>query len=365
LDGVIRRLMARSPAERFQTPAELIATLNSVLQSPDAVLQPRPSSQMSPTGEQYQSPAKLRELLEMLAAPNDPSGEQEVQAHPGGVQSLSLSLDGRLLLSGGLDQTLRLWETQPMRQTRCLAEDVGAVEQVCLTPKAKWAASCSLGPSGEAGVVQLWDLASGREVRRFRGRSDKMRCVAVSPDGRRVAVGDDRTIFICSVDKPGSPSLSLNGHTDQVSSVTFLPGETLLSGSQDGTLRLWDIKTGELKQSRNSHIGPVAAAAFGGTSRRLAMAGNAVRIRQADGSSTLLNGHEGPVLCLAFSADGQLLLTGGSDETVRLWRAADGEELCCLQGHTDKVRVVVFSPDSKFGYSGSADGTIHRWPLPG
>jgi WD40 repeat protein len=282
------------------------------------------------------------------------------------VQSLSLSADGHLLLSGGLDQTLRVWQPERLRETRCIADHVGAVEQVALTPRARWAATCAAHPAPEEPIVQLWELANGREIRRLRGLTGPVRCVAVASDCRHVAAGsDDGTIRLWAVDKQGSPSLCLSDHTDSVTCLVFLhSGEFLLSASQDGTVRLWDVKAGKVKTTLNGHVGPIVSLALGGASRRLAFAGNRVRIRQHDGSSTVLAGHRGPVLCLAFSSDGERVLTAGSDHTVRLWRADTGEELCCLQGHTSTVRAVVFGPDGTVAYSGSADGTIRRWSLP-
>jgi len=208
-------------------------------------------------------------------------------------------------------------------------------------------------------------VGTGRELRRLPGLTGKVLCLAVAPDGRRIAAGDGKSIRIWAVDQPGSPSVCLTSHTDLVSAVAFLNGgKTLLSGSHDGTVRLWDVETGKVKEALKSRIGPVAAVAFGGPSRCLAIAGRCVRLRQANGSSVMLLGHEGPVPCLDFSSDGRLVLTGGTDQTVRLYRAEDGQELCCLRGHTGKVRAVVFSPSGKAAYSGSADGTIRRWPLP-
>src|SRR5262249_3855293 len=150
----------------------------------------------------------------------------------------------------------------------------------------KWAASCSLRLFREDMVVQLWELAGGTQRRRLKGHTDMVVCVAVAPDGRRVAAGSaDQTAHVWAVDQQGSPSVSLNGHTGTVSSVAFLSGgDGLLTGSHDGTVRLWDARTGAARGVVNGHVGKVEAVAFGGPSKRLAVAGEGLQLRQADGS---------------------------------------------------------------------------------
>jgi hypothetical protein len=349
LDALVQRLMAPSPADRFQSPAELIAALDGVLRGVPAAAAP-------PTAVRPTAPATL----------TSPAGDVLwAEAHAGGVQALCIGANGELLLSGGLDETLRLWDAAGLQEVRCLAGDVGPVAGLALAPGGAWAASCALRLFKSDMVVQLWDLASGRERGRLRGHERKIHCVAVAPDGRRVAAGGaDHTVHVWTLDSPGAPALCLRGHADAVRSVVILPGgNSLLSGGYDGTVRQWDARTGAAKGSLPVQAGKIEALAFSGPGNRLAIAGGRLRLRQADSKLLTLPGHRGPVLCVAFSADGQWLLSGGSDGSVRLWWAADGREVCRLEGHRDRVQAVVFSPCGRVAFSGSRDGTIRRWPL--
>ncbi|MBM4071365.1 MAG: hypothetical protein FJ271_20870 [Planctomycetes bacterium] len=354
VNDLVKRLMARNPDDRFQTPADAIEAIDDILQ---AKTKSRPKAGVAVT------PASAVTSHAVLSTA--PTVAHSADAHPGGVCALSMSADGKLLLSGGQDETLRLWDPDRLVELRCIAGDVGPVEDACLAPSGKWAASCALRLFKSDMVVQLWEIASGGQRRRLKGHDDTVFCVAISPDGRRVAAGGgDKSIFIWSVDQPGSPSIRLNGHTAAVSHVVFLPpGDVLLSGSHDGTLRIWDSKTGASKGSSRSPVGAIEGVAVFGTGKRLALAGHGLQIRQANGAFTQLKGHQGTVLCAAFSPNGERLLSGGGDGSVRLWKAGDGIEERCFQGHSGKVRAVAFSPDGKTLFSGGEDGTIRRWSL--
>jgi WD40 repeat protein len=95
----------------------------------------------------------------------------------------------------------------------------------------------------------------------------------------------------------------------------------------------------------------------------VALAGDRVVLRDADGRVQTLAGHEDGALCVAFSAEGAFVATGGRDQTVRVWRAADGAEVATFDGHVGAVRAVAFAPDRRHVYSGGADGTVRRWPV--
>jgi WD40 repeat protein len=339
-------MMAKSPDDRFSTPEEVVKAIDAYL---NGVHWPSPR----PTAE-----AKAPSTTIALTAAS-------IRAHSPGVQALAISPDGRLLATGGLDDSLRLWDASRLREVRTFAQDPGSVSQVAFNPSGKWLASCALRLMQEDMVVQLWDVATGSERRRLRGHTNNVTCLAIAPDGRRVAAGGaDRTIRLWKLDTH-DPPLCFTGHTAQLSSIAFLPsGASFLSGSHDGTVRMWESATGASRGIIKAGVGRVHAVAIRGN--RMAMAGDAdeyLRVRQPDGSFVRLNGHDGAVLCLAFSSDGKLLLSGGADHAVVLWRLEDGAELARFQGHTGRIHAVAFLPDARAAFSASADGTVRRWPL--
>ncbi|QJW96862.1 serine/threonine-protein kinase [Frigoriglobus tundricola] len=338
VDALIRKLMVLDPKDRYQTPAELVAAL-------DVILKAAPPK----TG------AKAAAVSSVFA-----------RAHDGGVSAMAVAPDGAFLLTGGGDSTLKFWNPATLKEQRVLTGDLGAVESLALGPTGKWVATCTIRLSASDMGVQLWDLNTGNEGKRLRGPTDNISGVAVSPDGQGIAAASADKMVWLWLREPGQPlsPVCIKGHSAAVTAVAFVAADSLISASQDGTVRQWDLKTGKSKGALPAAVGPIGAMAFG--AKRVLVAGRdglAVR-HPASGAFQKVPGHDGPVLCCALSPDGLLLASGGSDRTVRVYRAEDGLPLASFEGHDKPVRAVAFAAAGDALYSGDEGGTLRRWPVP-
>ncbi len=246
---------------------------------------------------------------------------------PGPAITVHHLQEGGLLTAGAreADNSIILWDSRTQRITELptKATTLGVV--------AFNETGTKLAATGKD-WVGVWDLATGHEAIRIQPPGVIIandRALAISGDGKYIAYnnffGTHANSHIVLAEAENGRSIAhLKGHTNQILCLAFShDGQTLASGSFDGVVNLWDLKT--LKS----------------------------RLRFVADSSVLST--------LAFSPHDEFLATGGWDHKLAVWRTSNGEELAALQGHLGRIQSIAFSADSARLCTASDDGTVRVW----
>lgn len=209
--------------------------------------------------------------------------------HLDDVNSVAVSPDGILAVSGSADKTIKVWDIEKRKCLNTLRGHSECVYSVALSHSGRWVMS----GSGD-NTIKIWDLENGDNLRTLKGHKRWVISIALSPDGRLAVSGSgDKTLKVWELDS-GKCLHTLEGHTDYVFSVAVSSdGRRAVSGSEDKSLKVWELKSGKCLQT--------------------------------------LYGHTQCVSSVAFSPDGNRVLSGSWDKTLKVWDMESGK---CLSQFT-------------------------------
>lgn len=247
----------------------------------------------------------------------------QLEGQRGYVTCLAFSSDGYELLSGTIEDTLRIWNVETRSYTHTTWDE--CLFEANFSPDDHTVAlACS------DGSVRIWDIAlrTWHSISRDPPRNDLysiISCIAYSADGKFIASGA-WSGRVCIWDVENSTSRSFAAHPEFVECLAWSPdGRYLASGSKYGSIRIWTLETGEYSD---------------------------------------LRGHEGNISSLSFSPRGRHIASGSIDCTVRIWDTSNGASVCApLMGHPGTTKLVTWSRDGRFIVSACSEGRMRTWNI--
>jgi WD40 repeat protein len=245
-----------------------------------------------------------------------------------------------------------------------------------------WDDNIALSPDGkrlaavgrDKDTLQVWDAATGEELRTMKSPKGAAYSIAFSPDGTRLTTAGGGYGLVQVWDAVGGKVL-LTIETDfNVADVAFSPDGTRLAAGGMTGLKLWDAATGQELASLPTRARMVNSVAFSPDGKLLAAGGSWDRQAEVWDLATgrrLFTVRTGGVTRLTFSPDGRWLVTASWDDrggrslgdTVEVWEAATGRQLLNLQGKIEEVHSVALSPDGTRLAAGDRDGTVRVWQV--
>ncbi|KAM0263781.1 hypothetical protein ACHAQJ_001099 [Trichoderma viride] len=286
---------------------------------------------------------------------------QTLKGHDGPIPSVALSHDSKLVASGSLDNTIKLWDSTTGQCRQTLQGHNSAIQSVAFSHDSKLVASGS-----SDNTIKLWDSINGQCQQTLQGHEGYVISVAFSHNSKLVASGSrDKTIKLWD-SITGQCQQTLQGHNGSVASVAFSHDSKLVvSGSGDKSIKLWDSMTGQCQQTFQGHDHSIESVAFSHDSKLVASGSRDNTIKLWDSINgqcqQTLQGHDDLIYSVAFSHDSKLVASSSFDKTIKLWDAIAGQCQQTLHSHGDAIYSVVFSYNSKLMASGSWDRTIKLW----
>jgi WD40 repeat protein len=287
------------------------------------------------------------------------------EGHSGWVLSVAFSSDGRILASASNDGMIKLWDVAAQKELGTLRGHTGGTFSLAFRP-----ASNLLASAGMDRVIRLWDVETKQELTPPMGHAGPIYSVAFNNSGTIIAsAGNDGLVKLWDV-ATHKELAALPGHPGAAMAVTFsYDGLMLVSAGADTTVKLWDVATRTKLATFEGHTEAVKSLAISRNNHLLASAGNDGKVKLWDLQTKKelpalnLSDSSFPVHRVAFSSDGQILagISGIRNDTLKLWRVDNSQELLTLKGHTDAVWSIAFSNDGLTLASGSSDRKVKLW----
>ncbi|MGD1905814.1 MAG: protein kinase [Leptolyngbyaceae cyanobacterium] len=347
LGQVLDRLVKDLVSDRYQTATEVLTRLvelPSLTGNVPGWVRQRPTGRLYNSNQDPQSPDEScvtspqeETSTAITSAPElqlEPASEpisagphsaetwdciNVLKGHTSWVTTVAFSPSNPTLVSGSLDDTIKVWDLRTGNTIFTLTGHRRGINEIVISAKGQVLVSC-----GDDNTIQVWNLSTGRRLHTLQGHGRGVTSVAIGHQGWLLVSGSkDRTIKIWKLDK-GVLTKTLSDGNSAIKCIALTPDEQfILGGGLDNKIRQWDIRTGQIVKTFSSHLSTVN--------------------------------------CISVSKNGLFFASASKDKTVRLWSIGTGSMIHCLKGHLQEVSTVEVAPDNRTVISGSVDGSIKFW----
>ncbi len=262
----------------------------------------------------------------------------EITQHPEEIRSIALSQDGQQIITAGgyqPNQNFKVWQTGTGREISTRIGHNG-INSIATNPKGKLMVTGGLDK-----FVKIWNMHKGEILHVLKGHTTFISEVALSQYGTYAASAaanlNTRQGEICIWDTQTGRLLhdlsrAAGGHLHGVNSIDFSPDERwLVSGSEEGTFKIWEVNTGKLHKDFSDSGNPITRVRFSPDGKLVAVAGKdqSLKIWQVSSGQCINHylGHSQPINALAFSPDGRLIASAGNDRSIKVWRSLNNRQL--------------------------------------
>lgn len=357
------------------------------------------------------------DYLRLAEGGDDSEAEyRELVGHTDSVRTIQFSDKGALVVSGGRDNTVRVWDPESGKAIRTFRGHGSWIAGASFSRDGRWIIS-----AGHDAQVKRWSLESNDEIqslhgRRLDGHTDAVLGASFSPDGNRVVTASqDRFAKSWSAETGDVTQAFFEGHQFLSSTVNFLQeGQRLITSAMDNSTRIWDLASGtqviQLDDTGRSAVVAVSSdsrwivtgssgttvqlwdAENGGLLRQLighAHEVTAVAVTTQNGNLVLsgdrggrcwlwdaetgeqihqlsgrFGGHSGRIVAVGFTADGHRALTASTDHTIAQWDVATGQEIVDkVLKHPESITAMAVSSEERIAVTGCADGVVRYWDI--
>jgi len=341
-----------------------------------------------------------------------------LKGHKGGVERATFTPDGKRIATGGDDGTVRIWNTETGAPILVIQAHKRAVNSVAFSPDGWLLVTASGSRISETGgrTVRVWDAGSGKLLHELKLIQGYAVDAKFSHDGKFVVTADSEGFALVWDASSGKLKMVLQGHAAGLTHASFAPDDrSVFTSSSDWKAAKWDLASGRpvrvyLHHSDVYGLALSADGKFAATAERgyaqvesamnlkpwceirghdadhdvldvaFSPDGRLVATAGSEGVSlvatigalppsegfcpvTTLSGHNGSVNKVIFTPNGESVLTASDDHTARVWDSKTGRLVTPLLGHAGIVNDVDVSGDGRYAVTASADGTARIWQI--